>query len=161
MTHKPLLFVLLANIAGMGCAHRPPSAGQAQSPLELREFQPVFSEVFAAARYADGDLDLKFTDGSTQRFAPVPEPVARAFFASGGKHGYFLANIKPHYDRTILAKSYQNRDKVLQMVQVRSHWIEGDGEVARYSILEDGSVVRSSERQASPVSESRNTLSQR
>ena len=161
MKHHPLILVLLANIALMGCAHRQPTARQAQSPLEIREFQPVFSEAFAAARYVDGDLDLKFTDGSTQRFAPVPEPVARAFFASGGKHGYFLANIKPTYDRTILAKSYQNRDKVRQMVQVRSHWLEGDLELARYSIRENGMVVRSSERPAPRPSESRGTLTRR
>ncbi len=48
------------------------------------------------------------------------------------------------------------------MVQVRSHWIEGSEEWARYSILENGMVVRSSS--AQPVarpSESRGTLTQR
>ncbi len=87
MKHVILLFGLFANRFLVGCAHRASPAHHAHSPLEIREFQPVFSEVFAAARYLDGDLDLKFTDGSTQRFAPEPEPVARAFFASAGKHG--------------------------------------------------------------------------
>jgi len=144
-----------------GCAHSPTPSRQGAARLEVPDFQAVRSKTIAAIRYMDKDLDIRFADGSVQRFAPVPEPLARDFFASGGKYGFFLANIKPAYDRTILAKSYQNRSATREIAHVRTHWLEGSEEWARYTVLENGNVVRSSESRDLPVSESRKTLSQR
>ena len=117
-----------------GCACTSPVTEEAVSRFQLPAISPVRSAKIDAMRYVDQELLLEFADGAVQRFEGVPEDVARKLYESPGVYGYFKTHIKPHYPRTILAKSYRNRGPTRDMVLVRTHWLRGSQELDRYQV---------------------------
>lgn len=125
-----LLVLCLSCLTGCACFRHPD-----ETSFRVPDLEPVRSSHFAAARYDEEALELKFRDGAVQRFEGIPEPLARDFFHSAGKYGFFRKNIKPRYERIVLAKSYRNRESAREIVHLRTNWLVGTQEIGRTTVV--------------------------